>query len=271
MGRAPGRSPVSDEMLAPEALDAPTREAVKLLVLGLADSKRLMGIRYSDWICGAPAIEAGIAVSSMAQDEWGHARLLYAMLKGFDMDPVRIEHEREASDYASIDPLDEPFPDWAAVVAGVVVVDGALRAALEGFAHGRFEPARSRVPKMLAEEEFHTSLGAAWFRRLAASEEARPLLVGAAESALPACLAWLGASDETALALAEAGVMPPGSELVAAYREAIGGPLAEVGVSIDDLDVAGEWDPARRRGPGHPDEEAVQRARGDLNRALFVE
>ena len=31
------------------------------------------------------------------------------------------------------------------------------------------------------------------------------------------------------------------------------------------------WDAVRGRGAGHPAEEAVERARGDLNRALFVE
>ena len=33
----------------------------------------------------------------------------------------------------------------------------------------------------------------------------------------------------------------------------------------------GGWDEGRGRGPGHPDEEAVERARGDRNRTLFVE
>ena len=62
-----------------DALGADDRAALKRLILGLADSKRLMGIRYSDWVLGAPSVETGIATSSMTQDEWGHARLLYAM------------------------------------------------------------------------------------------------------------------------------------------------------------------------------------------------
>ena len=66
-------------------LDAAGRAALERLILSLADSKRLMGIRYSDWILGAPSVETGIATSSMTQDEWGHARLLYAMLKDLDL------------------------------------------------------------------------------------------------------------------------------------------------------------------------------------------
>ena len=69
-----------------EALDISTLEGVRRdalirLIITLADSKRIMGIRYSDWALGAPSIETGVSTSSMTQDEWGHARLLYAMLK----------------------------------------------------------------------------------------------------------------------------------------------------------------------------------------------
>ncbi len=255
-----------------DALDVPTRAALRRLVITLADSKRLMGIRYSDWLLGAPTIETGIAASSMAQDEWGHARLLYAMLKDFGEDPVAVEHERPDEDYASVDPLDAQFPDWAAVVAGMVVVDGALSVALEGFAGGRFEPARTRVPKMLAEEEFHRSLAVAWYRRLSqASEEARSLLRAATQSMLPPLLTWLGAADEAAERMVAEGVTRPGAELVAAFRTAVGPLLSEAQVDVDAFEPAGEWDPRRGRGPGHPDGEALERARGDRNRMLFVE
>ena len=78
---------MSDALLRVDALDERETSALHRLILTLADSKRLMGIRYSDWLLGAPSIEAGIAASSMAQDEWGHARLLYAMLKSRSPSP----------------------------------------------------------------------------------------------------------------------------------------------------------------------------------------
>ena len=98
-------------------------------ILSLADTKRLLGIRYSDWILGSPSIETGIAASSMAQDEWGHARLLYSMLKRLGFDPFEVEHTRPAERYYSAPPLDDPFADWADFVAATVVVDGALSVA----------------------------------------------------------------------------------------------------------------------------------------------
>lgn len=264
---------MSETLVPVDRMDAATRSALKRLVLSLADSKRLMGIRYSDWLLGAPSIETGIAASSMAQDEWGHARLLYAMLKELDVDPRAVEHTRPVEAYASVEVLDAPFGDWAAVVAGMVLADGAITVALEAFSRGGFEPARSRVPKMLAEEEFHRSLGAAWYRRLArsGSAEAMALLRRATEGMLPQLIRWL-AADDAAAGLAAAGLTDPGEVQVAAFRDAVRDLVARAGLDVDTVRIpADEWDPSRGRGPGHPDAEAVERARGDRNRALFVE
>lgn len=255
------------------ALADAERTALRRLVLGLADSKRIMGIRYSDWLLGAPSIETGIAASSMSQDEWGHARLLYAMLKDLGDDPVAVEHERPDAAYASIDALDEAFPDWAAVVAGMVIVDGALTVSLEAFSRGAFEPATARVPKMLVEEDFHASLAGAWYRRLAtsASDEATGLLRRATESMLPSTLAWLGAADAAARTLVDLGVTDPGDQMVAAFRDRVREDVARAGVDVDAVAAATGWDEGRGRGPGHPDADAAERARGDRNRMLFVE
>ncbi len=253
-------------------LDAGERDALERLITTLADSKRIMGLRYSDWLLGAPSIEMGIATSSMAQDEWGHARLLYSMLKELDVDPRVVEHERDAGAYASVDALDDPFDNWTAVIAGMVVVDGALTVALEAFGRGAFESARTRIPKMLAEEEFHSSLATAWFRRLAAStEEARGLLRDATVARLPTTLAWLAADDEAARSLVAAGVTDAGASQVGVFRDHMRDVLADADIDVGAIDPSTDWDAARGRGPGAPDHGTVERARGDRNRSLFVE
>lgn len=263
---------MSDAPVTLDSLDEAATVGLRRHILTLADSKRLMGIRYSDWLLGAPSIETGIAASSMAQDEWGHARLLYAMLKAVGIDPVVVEHDRPAEEYASMAALDEPMPDWAALVAAMVVVDGALSAALASFANGAYEPARNRIPKMLAEEAFHASLGAAWYKRLAEShEEARALLVTATEAMLPATIQWVAADDEASQALEAAGVLGSPADRVGAYRDAIRELLAVANVDVDSVQPAADWDAYRGRAPGQPDEDSVERARGDKNRALFVE
>jgi len=254
------------------ALDDEGRAALERLIVTLADSKRLLGIRYSDWMLGAPSLETGISTSSMAQDEWGHARLLYAMLKDLGKDPMPMEHDRPASEYASIAPLDEEMPDWAALVAVMVLADGAITVMLRSFADGTFASARSRVPKMLAEEDFHSSLGAAWYRRLAGSEgEALELLSGATRAMLPELLAWVGADDAAMKRLVSAGVIGSAQERLTSFRDDMRELLALIDLDVDSATASDVWDGARGRTTGQPAEEAVARARGDLNRALLVE
>lgn len=261
-------SPATPGSWSPEVASA-----LRRTLLALADSKRLLGIRYSDWLLGAPSLEMGIAASSMAQDEWGHARLLYAMLKELGMDPVALEHQRADGDYCSLDPLDHPFPDWAAFTAGVVLVDGALAVALEALEEGSWAPARGRFAKMLEEEAFHRDLGAAWFRRIArGTEDGRKHLRAAVDRFLVPTLACLAPGDRSHRVLAESGIVPDAADLRVRFARRVEPLLALLGVEVPtDPPLPQGWDPLRGRGPGHPEAESLQRARGELNRALFVE
>ncbi len=255
---------------------APTTEApaaLHRLILSLADTKRMLGIRYSDWLLGAPSIESGIATASMAQDEWGHARLLYAMLKDFGVDPVEVEHSRPPDAYCSASCLDEPFADWADVVAGVVVVDGTLSLALEGFSEGAHEAARRRIPKMLAEEAFHRDFGRAWMRRLGeGAREGRERLAAAVARMLADAVVCLLPDDEEAELLAGEGFVARPAEARAQLAQRLAEPLAALDmVPATHPPPAPDWIAHRRRPPGAPAADAVERARGDRNRALFVE
>lgn len=244
--------------------------ALRRRILSLADTKRLLGIRYSDWLLGAPSIEDGIACSGMAQDEWGHARLLYALFKEWDEDPVTIEQDREPGAYANAPALDAPLEEWTDVVAVMYSLDGAITVALEAIGRGRFEVAAGRIPKMLGEERYHRDLATAWLRRLAGgAEEGAETLRRSMERVLPTTLAWLAPADELQEALASAGFDDSSEALEAAWLERM-----RDGLDLLDLPAPtrdGEWDALRARGAGEPDDDAVERARGVRNRMLFVE
>ncbi len=251
-----------------------TRPAARFLprhIVTLADTKRMLGIRYSDWLLGSPSIETGIAASSMAQDEWGHSRLLYSMLKHFDMMAYEVENMRRDADFCSVPALDRPFADWAAFAAAVVVVDGALSTALEAFGGGMFDRANARIPKMLAEEEYHWQFGEAWFRRLAgAGGEGAVRLQTATREMLSTTLGWLLPGDKLYGIFAHSLMVWREDRVRARYEERVADLLALVDVRLDHvIPMTGEWDSKRRRGPGAPDREAMERVRGARNR-LFV-
>lgn len=264
---------MADIVSSVDELTADERAALRRFIVSLADTKRLLGIRFSDWLLGAPSIETGIAASSMAQDEWGHARLIYAMLKDFGEDPKDVEHDRPAEAYANAPALDREFTDWAEVIAAMVVVDGAISAMLTGFSEGSYESARSRVPKMLGEEEFHRDMGLAWLRRMdGSSPEGRARMAEALMGMLGSTMEWMAPGDEMSEVLAKAGLVSSSADTLARFRDVYATPFAKLGVELPaSVGVSESWDAARGRGAGAPEEEAVQRARGDLNRMLFVE
>jgi len=253
---------------------ATTRDAVRELILVLADSKRLLGMRYAGWILGAPELEAGIAAASMAQDEWGHGRLLYALLKEFGDDVTAIEHEREPDAYASMDCLDDPPADWPGLVALNVLADGALSAQFEALRESSHAPLRQRVAKLLDEERFHSAHGVAWFRRLAGGGDAtRNALAAAVRAVLPAVLQWFGPdSDRARMLVAEGIVDAAGSALRDRFVGGIAPLLDGVGVRAGFAGTFDGFDEARRRAnPAGPDGAVIAQVRGDKNRVFLLD
>ncbi len=252
------------------------------LLLSLADNKRLLGIRYADWILGAPTVEAGIACSAMAQDEWGHARIFYSMLKDFGYDPAALEHERPASEYHNSEILDADVSSWPELLALNFLWDTAISVQVEMLVDSRFEPIHYKVRKLLDEERFHFDHAHGWISRMMATEDARAALRDALGAAWNACLCWFGPeNDDVVGALSDAGVVSGGSETARSRW------LERVGRFASELDLAegseGAWTSARevdwsdwsrerrRRTEGGPDEDSLARARGDRNRSLLMD
>ncbi len=254
------------------------------LLLVLADNKRLLGIRYSDWILGAPSVEAGIACSAMAQDEWGHGRILYALLKDFGLDPDMLEHERGSGEYRSCELLDRPIESWPELLAVNLLLDSALSVQFEAMEASRFEPLHYKVRKLLEEERFHFEHARGWTARLGGTAAGREGLGEAFEPAWRACLRWFGPDDDPlATSLADAGITAgPAGELRARWLARVGPVVHSAGLDLASPE-GGAWttrvEPAwddwsaerRRAADGGPDGDTLSRVRGDLNRALLMD
>ncbi len=267
-------------------LTGEVRGALRDLILVLADSKRVLGLRYSDRMLGAPTLEAAIAASSMAQDEWGHGRLTYALHAERGDDPKALEHERAAGEYRSCAALDREFGSWSDMIACALLVDTALSAQYAALLESRYAPVHNRVQKLLDEEKIHFQYAAGWTRRIAAVPQLRDELRASLAAYLPEALRWLGRDDAPAsAALAAEGIVREGpSALRSRLLRRVGPVLAEVGLAealglaLDGEEWAwsgeldwGGWDDAARRAGGALDEETASRARGDKNRAMLMD
>jgi ring-1,2-phenylacetyl-CoA epoxidase subunit PaaC len=229
------------------------------LILVLADSKRMLGTRYAEWILGAPELEAGIACASMAQDEWGHGRLLYALLKDFGDDPEHIEHGREPNEYRSIEILDRAPRSWPEVIVLNALVDTALTVQLEALRESDHAPLKQRVGKVLEEEVFHAQHGTAWLKRLAsATPEAREQVTAAVRTALPVILRWFGTANGAE------GMRAQFLDRVAPLLDALS--ISAGSPSFENFDET-----TRRTKGTAPDADTIKRVRGDKNRQFLMD
>jgi len=271
---------------APGELPEETRDALADLLLVLADSKRVLGIHYADWILGSPTLEAGIACSAMAQDEWGHGRILYAMLDDFGMDPDRLEHERGPSEYRSSELLDEPTDSWPALLSLNLLLDTALSVQIDAMRESRLEPLHHKVSKILDEERYHFEHARGWTARMASTDRGRQATGEPFRRAWRACLRWFGSEDdELPSRLASEGIVDAGpDELRRRWVSRVAPSVVEVEPDLAERTEDGwrsriepdweGWDPATRRlrdAPGPDDEQILSRVRGDRNRSLLGE
>jgi phenylacetate-CoA oxygenase PaaI subunit len=261
------------------------REDLAGLLLSLADNKRLLGMRYSEWLLGAPTLEAGIACSAMAQDEWGHSRILYAMLKDFGEDPGHLEHEREAAEYLNSELLDEPPAHWTGLVALNFLLDAALSVQIESLKDSRFEPLHYKVRKVLEEERFHFEHGRGWLERLAQTEAGREALTAALTPAWVSCLRWFGSPDGGLVVRLEDGrVSDAGPDgLRARWLDRVGPIVQQAGLELAERNADGTWESAvsldwsdwdvsrRRSGAGGLNAETLAGVRGDKNRTMLMD
>src|SRR5258706_16449397 len=104
------------------------RTALSELILTMADDEFVSGFTDSEWTGIAPILEEDIAMSSLAQDELGHARALYELLaevRGDGQSADTIAYDREPAEYRHARLLDHGRGDWAMTIARRYLYDAA--------------------------------------------------------------------------------------------------------------------------------------------------
>ena len=218
----------------PSALPRDCVPALVDLVVALADNKHALGLRYAEWCSSGPTIEAGVAATGMAQDELGHARVLFGLLEELPGAPPRSEHEWTAADARTVGFLDTALPDWPHLIAANVLLDQALTLVLETAVGSRYLPLRQRARKIIEEEHYHALYGRAWFLQLASEgPQVRERLAEIVRASWADTLCWFGPAGGGALGLLVAeGVLQEAGEPVRRRFLAMTGPLLrDAGVS----------------------------------------
>ena len=149
-------------------LDRETRDALAELLLAMADDEFVLGFWDSEWTGIAPMLEEDVAMSSVSQDEIGHAKALYellAELTGEDAD--RIAFGRPAEGYRHAALMNHARIDWAFSIARRFLYEHADAVRLESLAGSAYQPLADLAGKMRREETYHILHFDLWLRRLA--------------------------------------------------------------------------------------------------------
>lgn len=166
---------------------APPVAGLDELLLTMADDEFVIGFSDSEWTGIAPMLEEDVAMSSLSQDELGHATALYGLLAevtGEDADA--IAYDRQPDEYRHARLLDHGRGDWAMTIARRYLYETADAVRLEAVADSSWAPLRELVAKLRREERYHEMHISAWLERLASTPgEPRDRLVTALEALGP--------------------------------------------------------------------------------------
>jgi ring-1,2-phenylacetyl-CoA epoxidase subunit PaaC len=134
------------------------------LLLQLADDDFVVGWRDSEWTGIAPFLEEDVALSSIAQNEIGHARAVYELLAD---DADALAFDRSPDEYVCA-PLVELrlVPDWARTIARRVLYEAADELRLGQLKTSTDEAVAGLAAKIDREEAYHRMHAQMWAGRL---------------------------------------------------------------------------------------------------------
>ena len=171
-------------------------------LVALADDELVIGHRHSEWLGLSPFLEEDLTMTSIAQDEIGHARALYRFVwpdwETRDSDVVR----RAAADWRSCALVERRSPTWEFALVRHALYDIAepLRWRQIEHDHGALLPGFADLVRQVeAEERFHARHATDLVIRLGrANEAANTRLQRALDDLWPDTIDMLAGTDEPA-------------------------------------------------------------------------
>ncbi len=191
-GREIDRNPTRAlELVRMNIGDSSVREALAVYLLAIADDELILGHRHSEWTGFAPDIESDVALSSIAQEEMGHAKLFYEQvcgLAGGDPDTLAFGRSPEAFRNAVL--VERPNDDWGFSIVRLFLYDRADAVRLAQLAGGSVRPLADLARALHREEKYHLMFGQQWLERLAeATDVSRERMQAALDRAWPEAVA----------------------------------------------------------------------------------
>jgi ring-1,2-phenylacetyl-CoA epoxidase subunit PaaC len=145
-------------------------------LLGFADDELCVGQNHSWWIAVGPFLEEDLAFSSIAQDELGHARMLYEFLE-LEESVDQIAYGRDPREYRSAHIAELRCHQWPEALVRHVLYDLAEEVRWRALSKGSWKGIAAIATRAIAEERFHLQHALSLAERLLATAEGRKRLL----------------------------------------------------------------------------------------------
>ena len=199
-------------------------------VLRIADTSLILGQRLSEWCGHGPIIEEDIALTNVALDLIGQARLLLShagALEGKGRDEDQLAFLRTEPQYRNLAIVELPNVDFARTILRNFLVAAWQRELWQKLAVSRDGELAAIAAKSLKETRYHVQHASDWTVRLGdGTEESHARMQRALEYLWPYTAEFFSASVEDREV--EAAAIGPGWPSLEAAWEAVVRPVLEV-------------------------------------------
>jgi ring-1,2-phenylacetyl-CoA epoxidase subunit PaaC len=204
-------------------------------VLRIADTSLILGQRLSEWCGHGPVIEEDIALTNIALDLIGQARLLLTLageIEGRGRDEDALAFLRDESAYRNLSVVELPNADFGRTILRNLFVAAWQVPLWEALRASRDEQLAAIAEKSAKETRYHLQHAADWTVRLGdGTDESRGRMQRALDYLWPYTAEFF-ADDDADRADHAAGVAPLPSSLQAAWEGLVLPVLAEAALTV---------------------------------------
>ena len=224
---------------SPETLsfDINQQSALSRFVLGLADDALVLSHRLSQWCSNAPYLEEDIALSNVALDYIGRARMFYqyaAELEGKGRSEDDFAYLRNEREYTNLLIHELPKGDFAFTMVRQYFIDVFNYLYLTQLIHSKDERIAAVAAKSVKESRYHLKRSEPWITQLAqGSDESRQRILRALDE-LKDFTGELFDMPEWEKTLVEAGIAVERSILQAEWDKQVQQLLSESSIEYSD-------------------------------------
>lgn len=213
------------------------KDALLKFVLRLGDNNLILGHRLSEWCSFGPFLEEDIAMSNIALDYIGQARVLYTYageVEGKGHAEDYFAYERKEHSFTNALLTEMPNGDFAQSIARQLYYSAFANLVLTALLDSKDETLKGYAGKAIKETNYHMRHALDWLHRLGEGTEESHRRMQEGLNALWMYTKDLFADVESDKALAAAGIAPDVPALYNQWFETISKAIREATLQVPD-------------------------------------